>query len=231
MISILTPTLNRAHTLVRLFESIHASGIPVQHVIIDGKSTDGTRGLVGVWSNRMDITFLEGPWGQTEALNHGLAAARYDWIGWINSDDRYLPGGLMDLARLAKISPAPTVCYGGMAVSRQNGMVERYPAHPVGRVTSMMRQGNQVFQPATLTSKAFLDEIGGWDEAFDYCQDFWLWAQVLIRGGRFARTDVLVSELGDHPDRMTHDPAIFRDRAEEHATIRRIVVNYLEERR
>ncbi len=47
MITILTPTYNRAYTLPKLFESLVFQNVPLEWLIIDDGSTDETSSLSG----------------------------------------------------------------------------------------------------------------------------------------------------------------------------------------
>ncbi len=87
-ISIVTPTLNRAHFLAQAIESVLAQGdADVEHIIVDGMSTDGTVELLARHPHLRVIREPDG--GLYDALNKGLRAATGEWIGWLNSDDLF----------------------------------------------------------------------------------------------------------------------------------------------
>jgi glycosyltransferase involved in cell wall biosynthesis len=78
-------------------ESVRAQGYPcVEHLIVDGGSTDGT----GDWvAAQVDLTLLPGPdRGVYDAMNKGISAARGEIIGLLNSDDFYEPGAFAAVA-------------------------------------------------------------------------------------------------------------------------------------
>ena len=96
MITILTPTFNRAHLLPRLFESLtHQTDFNFEWLVIDDGSTDGTSDLFA------GNTFLSAPFpiryyrqengGKHRALNAGVKQAKGDFIFIADSDDRLLP--------------------------------------------------------------------------------------------------------------------------------------------
>ena len=87
-LSIITPTLNRAHLLGPAIESVLAQNDPdVEHLVVDGMSTDGTVELLARYPHLRVIR--EPDTGLYEALNKGLRAATGDMIGWLNSDDLF----------------------------------------------------------------------------------------------------------------------------------------------
>ena len=96
MITILTPTFNRAHLLPRLFESLtHQTDFNFEWLVIDDGSTDGTSDLFA------GKTFLSAPFpiryyrqengGKHCALNAGVKQAKGDFIFIADSDDWLLP--------------------------------------------------------------------------------------------------------------------------------------------
>ena len=96
MITILTPTFNRAHLLPRLFESLtHQTDFNFEWLVIDDGSTDGTSDLFA------GKTFLSAPFpiryyrqensGKHRALNAGVKQAEGDFIFIADSDDWLLP--------------------------------------------------------------------------------------------------------------------------------------------
>lgn len=91
MITILTPTYNRAYCLTNLYESIkkQSSG-SFEWIIIDDGSTDGTENLVQQWINEHAIVikyFKQNNFGKHVALNHGVTKSAADWIFIVDSDD------------------------------------------------------------------------------------------------------------------------------------------------
>ncbi len=99
LISIITPTYNRAATLETAIRSVYAQGIgDLEYIIMDGGSNDGTRELVSRYSQ---IQFVSQPdQGLYDAINKGISLARGKYIGLLNSDDYYKPNGLIQILDL-----------------------------------------------------------------------------------------------------------------------------------
>ena len=92
MITILTPTYNRVHTLERLYSSL-CEQIDLEcfeWLIIDDGSSDETFTLIEKFKNQNKIPiryiFQENR-GKHVALNNGIENAKYDWIFIVDSDD------------------------------------------------------------------------------------------------------------------------------------------------
>lgn len=90
MITVLTPTYNRAHTLQQLFESLQTQKAPFEWVIVDDGSTDDTRQLVETFigSASFPIRYrFQSNGGKHAAINTGVELAHGEWIFIVDSDD------------------------------------------------------------------------------------------------------------------------------------------------
>lgn len=88
-ISIITAVYNSAATIADCISSVQAQTYPVEHIIIDGASTDGTSEIIK--SSRAAIARIvsEPDHGIYEAMNKGIALATGDVVGILNADDFY----------------------------------------------------------------------------------------------------------------------------------------------
>ncbi len=91
MISILTPTYNRAFTLKRLFESLLAQiDKDFEWIIVDDGSTDNTKDLIELFKSDAEIPihyFYKENNGKPSALNYGATKCNGDYIFIVDSDD------------------------------------------------------------------------------------------------------------------------------------------------
>src|SRR3954451_9025440 len=92
-LSIITACLNSEGTIAETLESVRRQDYAgeVEHIVVDGGSTDGTIDIVRAAGLRH---VSEPDRGLTHALNKGIAMAHGEIIGALNADDTYLPGAL-----------------------------------------------------------------------------------------------------------------------------------------
>src|SRR6266481_7579947 len=95
-ISIVTPTFNQAAFIEEALLSVKEQHYEnVEHIVIDGASTDGTVELLRRYCGQPGWEHLrwisEPDRGQSDALNKGCQLITGDIVGWLNSDDRYRP--------------------------------------------------------------------------------------------------------------------------------------------
>lgn len=91
MISIITPTYNRAHLLGRLYLSLcKQTSTEFEWIIIDDGSTDDTKNIISIFeeSGNLDISVCyKENGGKHTALNLGVELAKYPYVFIVDSDD------------------------------------------------------------------------------------------------------------------------------------------------
>lgn len=112
-VSIITASYNSASTIRECLDSVKDQGDNVEHIVIDGGSTDGTLDIVRSYPHISRV--ISGPdRGIYDAMNKGIALATGDVIGILNSDDFYADGNV--LTRVAKVFTKDCIesCYGDL---------------------------------------------------------------------------------------------------------------------
>ncbi len=93
MISVVTPSFNMLPYLKRCHYSIRdQEGADVEHIVVDGKSNDGTVEWINKKNNIKSL--IEKDDGMYDAVNKGLSRSRGDILCYLNCDEQYLPGTL-----------------------------------------------------------------------------------------------------------------------------------------
>lgn len=102
LITVFTPTYNRAHLLGRVYESLCAQQFTdFEWVIVDDGSTDGTASLVQgfIAERRIDIKYLsQANGGKHRAINHGVSQAQGELFFIVDSDDSLPADSLQSIA-------------------------------------------------------------------------------------------------------------------------------------
>ncbi len=89
-VSIITVVLNNKETVKDAILSVGAQDYnDIEHIVIDGKSVDGTRSVIDKYRDRLAIVISERDNGIYDAMNKGLRLASGEIIGFLNSDDLY----------------------------------------------------------------------------------------------------------------------------------------------
>jgi glycosyltransferase involved in cell wall biosynthesis len=90
-VSIITAAFNSEATIRDTLVSVNAQSYPlIEHIIIDGASVDDTLKFVDVYGGRVLNVISESDGGIYDAFNKGVALAKGEILGILNSDDFYL---------------------------------------------------------------------------------------------------------------------------------------------
>ncbi len=95
LVTVFTPSYNRAHTIRRVYDSLLAQTVKdFEWIIVDDGSTDGTEELVRSWivEGRLPVTFVrQRNKGKFRTLTETIARANGTWFLIADSDDEFVP--------------------------------------------------------------------------------------------------------------------------------------------
>lgn len=96
-ISVITATYNRKNTILKAIKSIRSQTYPnVEHLIIDGASTDGSLEVIKEYITSETVLISEPDFGIYDALNKGIMRSTGDIIGVLHSDDIYASNHVLE---------------------------------------------------------------------------------------------------------------------------------------
>jgi glycosyltransferase involved in cell wall biosynthesis len=196
-ISVVTITLNRKSFLNKSIESVIAQNYEnIEHIVIDGGSTDGTLELLRTYTH---LTWISEPdAGQADAMNKGIARASGDIFAWLNSDDTYPPGTFSVVAKYFMEDPALALLAGRCRIVGPNYEVLGYSRYHKFDLPRLMLAYNNVNTPAVFTRLDIVKQVGQLDCSLKATYDLDLWIRVAQRGKARAAEEIL-SNLCLHP--------------------------------
>jgi len=112
-VSIITVTYNCKSVILDCLNSVASQSYKnIEHIIIDGASTDGTLTLLKSKSEQFSQLISEPDSGIYEAMNKGIELAKGDIIGFLNSDDFYENNNVISkVIRVFNDNPSLDACY------------------------------------------------------------------------------------------------------------------------
>jgi glycosyltransferase involved in cell wall biosynthesis len=186
-ITVITPSYNAAPTIEETLASVRTQGYPrLEHLVIDGGSTDGT---VEILERAEGIKWIsESDSGMTNALNKGLAMATGDIVGELNADDLYEPGALFAVGEAMASQPAMEWLTGQCRIIDEKGReIRRFIAayknfflHRYSLPLFLMQ--NFVSTPATFVRRDVMLALGGFNEQYKNSMDYDMWLRLARRG-------------------------------------------------
>src|SRR6185312_15790823 len=136
LVSVVIPTFNRRHLILRAIESVVRQTYPrVEVIVVDDASTDGT--VEFLESKRfkapLRVIRLEQNSGPSAARNKGIAHASGKYVALLDSDDYWLPGKLAGQVEAAERSSHPDriLIYSALVILRRNETIVR-PRRGIG---------------------------------------------------------------------------------------------------
>ena len=150
-VTIITPSFNQGRYLLETLRSVANQDYPdVQHIVMDGGSTDGSAELLEAWARSHEIVWQSQPdGGQAAAIQAGIERARGDIVAWLNSDDLYLDAGVIsDVVELFRAG-ADAVTGAGWYISESGERTKKIPVLDRRLDFDALRGVDWILQPAT----------------------------------------------------------------------------------
>lgn len=174
-ISIVTVCLNSELSIEKSLNSIVGQvGIDIDHVIVDGGSTDSTLEIIRSVSPKSRLFILPGS-GIYEALNFGIQRTRTDIIGILHSNDVFVSDKTLSLVHLEFKHGFGLDVFCGSAFVTANfhkTRVDRYINSDLFVKKQLMRIGFMPAHTGLFHTKSVFEKIGGYDPSYQSASDF-----------------------------------------------------------
>ncbi len=225
-ISIVTPSFNQGRYLEDTILSVAHQQYPnVEHIVMDGGSTDETSEVLARHRHRLAAAVSEPDRGQSHAINKGMALTTGEILTWLNSDDLLAPGALAAMALAFHTSRADLVA--GIAclfsgprftdlhlTSCEPGPL---PLDDLLDLDGCWNAGQFFYQPEVLFTREAWRRAGGMvREDLFYSMDYDLWVRMAETGARLHVIGRPICWFRQHVEQKTHATAKFRAELEQY---------------
>jgi glycosyltransferase involved in cell wall biosynthesis len=173
-VSIVTPSYNQAAFLEETIRSVLEQDYePIEYVVVDDGSTDGSREIVERYADRLAWWTRQENAGQVAALNRGFEHTTGKYMGYLNSDDTLLPGAVARMVSALEDDPSLWLVYGDALYTDEHSQQTGYlPSRDFDVVEMVRRADNHVVQPSTLWRREAWERFGPLNENGWYFFDF-----------------------------------------------------------
>jgi glycosyltransferase involved in cell wall biosynthesis len=196
-VTIAIPSFNQGIFLEDALASIFRQEICTEVYVIDGGSSDNSIEIIRKWEHRLAGWRSYADSGQASAINEGIAQGKAPFVGWLNSDDLLLPGGLATLIQeLIMHCNAPAVYGRSWTVKQKNG--KRYPTWVEPFDEHRLAIRCIISQPATLIRRTAWESVDGIDESLHMAMDYDLWWRLFKKNGPIRFIDEFVAVNREH---------------------------------
>ncbi len=189
-ISIITITYNSAKTLPRALESVRSQTYgDIEHIIVDGASTDGTVEIIKNYSkgpsdkvpSTKEVHWVSEPDGGIyDALNKGIRMATGDVIGFLHSDDvLYSPDSIGQIAAAFESTKADVV-YGDLQYCNGDKVTRRWRSNAFK--PSSLKFGWMPPHPTLYVRREVYEQVGEYDSWFRISADYDMILRIFTAG-------------------------------------------------
>jgi glycosyltransferase len=173
-VSVITVAYNSARTIGDTLASVAAQTHPdIEHLVIDGASTDDTVEIVKRLGTRVTRLVSEPDRGIYDAMNKGLALATGDLVGFLNADDLYADSGVVAAIVGAAGHSGATALYGDLIYVRANNLastVRVWHSQPFER--ARLRFGWMPPHPTLYVRRETILSMGGFNTTYRIAADY-----------------------------------------------------------
>jgi glycosyltransferase involved in cell wall biosynthesis len=175
LVTIVTPSYNQVRFLEATLRSVLEQDYPrIEYLVVDGASTDGSVEVIRRYASRLDWWVSEKDSGQSDAINKGLRKAHGEFVGWLNSDDIYLPGAISAAVAVFRSHPETGLIYGDALAIDSDGKPFNLMRARQYTLTDLMAF-QIICQPAAFMRRTVLEEVDYLDPAYQLLMDNLLW--------------------------------------------------------
>ena len=180
-ITIITSTYNAKETLERCLASVeHQTFLSIEHIIVDGGSTDGTVEIIKAHAqtkdSRISWWISEPDHGVYNAWNKALPHIKGEWVHFLGADDYLYASDTMEQAacHLTEVDPQIPIAYGKMAafIPEQNNKIKEWRGKRWEAMKKEFFKGKSLPHPATFHRSRLFTKYGGFDEQFHIAGDY-----------------------------------------------------------
>jgi glycosyltransferase involved in cell wall biosynthesis len=173
-ISIITISYNSSETINETIQSVLRQDYDdIEYIIIDGQSTDGTDEIIKTYYDKISKIICEKDNGIYDAMNKGIALAKGNVVGFINSDDMLNSDDCVTaIAKIFKIYN-PDVVYGDKIYTESSNtdkIIRYWKAGVYNR--NNFRKGWMPPHLSTYIKRELYEKYGGFRKDFKIAADY-----------------------------------------------------------
>jgi glycosyltransferase involved in cell wall biosynthesis len=210
-VSVLTPSYGYGRYISNALDSaMGARSLRIEHIIQDACSEDDTPEVLESARDRYGDAIkwaIEPDKGQSDALNKAFSVADGRWIGWLNADEFYLPGGLDELVAAGDRTGADVVYGDAVFVDAEGRLMRLKPQHRFNEFI-LRNYGVFISTCATIFRRSALWP-DPWDIHLRLLMDHDIYLKLAHRSADFAYVPYPVAAFRVHSERVSAEPDAF----------------------
>jgi glycosyltransferase involved in cell wall biosynthesis len=181
-VSLITVTYNSAAYLQDCIDSVVQQRYPdIEHIVIDGGSTDGTLDIIKKYDNHITKWISEKDRGMYDAINKGIAIATGDIVGILNSDDMFASVDVIEaIVNSFNVHQLDAV-YGDLVYINKTNTKSIRLWHGKSYKRYRFNYGWMPAHPTFYLRREIIDQFGGYESHYFTAADYEFMARYLYR--------------------------------------------------
>ena len=182
LITVITVVYNAEQTLKDTIESVMMQSYDnVEHIIIDGGSSDGTLDILKQYDHVIDYWLSEKDSGMYDAMNKGIALCSGEYVGMLNSDDMFADGDVLQNVIDTFCQTQTDAVFSCLNIVDKNNLSKILRKYRVTKFNStLMRIGVMPPHPTFYCKKSCYNEAGLYKTDYKIAADFEMLARLLM---------------------------------------------------
>jgi glycosyltransferase involved in cell wall biosynthesis len=180
-ISVITVSYNSGATIAHTLRSVREQSYgEIEHIIIDGGSTDNTLQVIACEGQHITKVVSERDNGIYDAMNKGIDLATGEVIAFINADDFYASPNVLETVAAVFDKSGVDCCYGDLCYVSQTDPTKTVRYWRSSEfVPGSFEVGWCPPHPTFLVRRSIYQRLGGFNLSFNIASDFELMARFL----------------------------------------------------
>jgi GT2 family glycosyltransferase len=203
LVTLAVPSYNQGRFLQEALNSIFAQDVPVEIFVADGGSSDRSVDVIRENESRLAGWRSHPDNGQAAAINECIAKGQGRYVGWLNSDDCLVGGGLRTLLDALEVTSTAPAAYGKVWNCNEDTAIDSavwVEAFSEKRLALRCI----ISQPGTLIRRSAWDAVGGLDENLQMALDYDLWWRLCRAFQPLQFVEKFVALNRRHPETKTN---------------------------
>lgn len=173
-VSIVTVSFNSRETIGDTLQSVSDQSYgDIEHIIVDGGSTDDTMAIVASRGQRVARAISEPDRGIYDALNKGIALASGEVIGLLNSDDVLASPSSVEKIMAVFRDPEIEACHSDLVYVERHNPEKIYRYWKSAQLTpKLLDVGFVPAHPTLYLRRSVYDRAGWFDESYGIAADY-----------------------------------------------------------
>jgi len=191
-VSVIIPAFNAesflGEAIVSVLSQTYAN---IECIVIDDGSTDDTASVARGFEDRIRYVRQENA-ERSAARNAGIAMATGEYLSFLDADDSLSAAKIADQVQFLLAHPECGAVYSKVRFFRGNGersFLSLDRPTPSGDILEQLLYGNFITVHAPLLRKSSVEEVGGYNRALSYNEDWEFFLRLALSSVRFGFID------------------------------------------